>query len=107
MGTARNWKDVRAELKADGAFNPDEMARIRQQSLAEIRAHRLAEIRKSQDLSQQAVAEAMQISQARVSTIERGELPRTEVGTLQAYIEALGGRLKLVAEFGDESLIVG
>jgi predicted XRE-type DNA-binding protein len=48
----------------------------------------------------------MHVSQARVSTIERGELSRTELGTLQAYVEALGGHLKIVADFGDEALVV-
>jgi hypothetical protein len=48
----------------------------------------------------------MHVSQARVSNIERGELSRTELGTLQAYVEALGGHLKIVADFGDETLVV-
>ncbi len=48
----------------------------------------------------------MKVSQARVSKIERGNLSRTEIGTLQSYVEALGGKLRVVADFGDQTLTV-
>jgi transcriptional regulator with XRE-family HTH domain len=54
--------------------------------------------------SAQAQAQAMGVTPGRVSQIERGE-----VATLDAiarYIEALGGRLGLVASFGDHTLTV-
>jgi len=43
----------------------------------------------------------MGVSQSRVSSIERGEMSRTELGTLDAYVSAMGGRLRVVAEFED------
>jgi hypothetical protein len=46
------------------------------------------------------------VSQRRVSAIEHGEEQATR-GTLAAYVAALGGRLRLVAEFEDESLALG
>jgi hypothetical protein len=46
------------------------------------------------------------VAQPRVSAIERGELSSTEFGTLSAYVQVLGGGLRMVAEFGDESIIV-
>jgi predicted XRE-type DNA-binding protein len=49
----------------------------------------------------------MGVSQARVSRIEKGQLSRSEVDTLAAYVSALGGRLKIVADFGDESYVLG
>ena len=49
----------------------------------------------------------MGVTQARVSRIEKGELTRSEVDTLAAYVRALGGRLKIVADFGDESYVLG
>jgi predicted XRE-type DNA-binding protein len=49
----------------------------------------------------------MGISQARVSAIERGQIDRTELSTLAAYVAALGGKLEIVADFGDEKLILG
>jgi hypothetical protein len=33
----------------------------------------------------------MHVTQRRVSAVERGELDRTELGTVVAYVEALGG----------------
>ncbi|GGO01174.1 XRE family transcriptional regulator [Microbispora bryophytorum] len=68
---------------------------------AEVRAHRLAEIRQEQDLTQRDVAALMGVSAPRVSAIEHGEIDRAEVSTLRSYVEALGGRLRVVADFGD------
>jgi hypothetical protein len=31
----------------------------------------------------------------------------TETGTLAAYVAALGGHLELVADFGDQRLVIG
>jgi transcriptional regulator with XRE-family HTH domain len=50
------------------------------------------------------VAERMGISVARVSQIEKGDVSTREV--LDRYVAALGGVLKLVADFGDEQLKV-
>jgi hypothetical protein len=44
----------------------------------------------------------MSISIARVSQIERGDVSTQDV--LNRYITALGGTLKLIADFGDEQL---
>ena len=49
----------------------------------------------------------MGVSQARVSRIEKGQLARSEVDTLAAYVSALGGQLKIVADFGDETYVLG
>ena len=43
----------------------------------------------------------MGISQRRVSAIERGDIDRSELTTLRAYIEALGGHIHIVAEFDE------
>jgi hypothetical protein len=48
----------------------------------------------------------MRVSRKRVSAVERGELSRTELGTVAAYAEALGGRVEVIADFGDERLVV-
>ncbi|MFJ8668420.1 XRE family transcriptional regulator [Streptomyces sp. NPDC093600] len=103
---ATSWDD----LKEDLAFTPEEKARIEagsQQMLAEVRAYRLAEVRKRQHITQNQVAEILGVTQGRVSAIERGEVRRSEVETLASYVAALGGQLKLVADFGDESLVLG
>jgi hypothetical protein len=49
-------------------------------------------------------AEAMGITPGPVSQIERGEV--ATIDAIARYIEALGGRLDLVARFGDHPLTV-
>lgn len=70
-----------------------------------VQAQRLADIRKAHGHARQAdVAALMGVSQARVSKLESGDLSRTEVGTLQAYVAALGGQLRIIAEFGEKTV---
>ncbi|MEU4227591.1 XRE family transcriptional regulator [Nonomuraea sp. NPDC026600] len=100
-----DWNDLRSELI--GPEDEAEVARRGDRMLAEERAHRLAEARKRRHLTQRELAGVMGISQARVSAIERGQIDRTELSTLAAYVAALGGKLEIVADFGDEKLILG
>ncbi len=44
----------------------------------------------------------MGLTQGRVSQIEHGHLGDAEVETLARYAAALGGRLRLLVDFGDE-----
>jgi transcriptional regulator with XRE-family HTH domain len=82
------------------------VAELKREMLDEVRAYRLAEVRKAQGETQEALAKLMDVSQVRVSQIENGEIGRTEVGTLRSYVEALGGRLRIVAEIGDTSVTI-
>ncbi|MFC4105015.1 helix-turn-helix domain-containing protein [Micromonospora zhanjiangensis] len=72
--------------------------------LDEARGWRLADMRKRRGLTQDQVAARMGISVARVSQIEGGHVSTQEV--LNRYVAALGGTLKLIADFGDEQLKV-
>jgi len=98
----RKWEDVRDEAGVDPAL----VQAARYELLASVRSARLAEVRKSRSLTQSDVAAQMGVSQVRVSQIERGQLTASEVGTLVSYVEALGGRLTMVADFGDQSVVV-
>jgi DNA-binding XRE family transcriptional regulator len=103
---ARSWED----LAGDFGFSGEERRQIRTGAdhlIAEVRARRVAEIRKRQNVSQAEVAAVLGVSQAAVSRIEQGQLARSEVETLAAYVQALGGKLKIVADFGDESYVLG
>jgi predicted XRE-type DNA-binding protein len=103
---ARSWRDVRKEV-ADGGLLDDIRVHAATKDLAEqVHAHRLADVRKKQAVRQVDLAERMHVSQARVSKIERGDLTHTELGTLTAYVEALGGKLRVVADFGTETITV-
>jgi DNA-binding XRE family transcriptional regulator len=98
------------EIKQELDLTTEEHEEIRagaDRLIAEARAFRLAEIRKRQHTTQVEVAKAMGVSLARVSRIEKGQLERSEVDTLAAYVQALGGKLKIVADFGDETYVLG
>jgi DNA-binding XRE family transcriptional regulator len=102
----RTWKDVRDEL----ITTPEDEAKVaalKEEALAEVRAYRLAEVRQQHGLTQTDLAKSLHISQAAVSKIERGELSRSELSTIRKYVEALGGKIEIVANFGDERLILG
>ncbi|WP_326562273.1 XRE family transcriptional regulator [Micromonospora sp. NBC_01796] len=72
----------------------------------EIHAYRLAEVRRNRALTQREVAEVMGVSGPRVSDVERGKLDTVSVSVLRAYVEALGGRLRVTAEFDDSTYLV-
>ncbi len=57
----------------------------------------LSDLRKAHELTQTRIAEALHISQDGVSRIEK----RSDflLSTLRSYIEAMGGKLRLTAEF--------
>lgn len=103
---ARNWQNVRAQAVRQGDLDEHRIAAARKTMEDGVRAYRLAEIRKAQGVTQASVAAVMHVSQVRVSAIERGELGRAELGTLQSYVEALGGRLRVVADFADQTITV-
>ena len=52
------------------------------------------------------LASRMGVRQERVSAIERAEPGATEVRTLAGYVEALGGRLEILADFGGELIVL-
>jgi DNA-binding XRE family transcriptional regulator len=83
---------------------PEEAERRRKELMARQTGHRLAEGRKRHGLTQAQLAETMDVTPGRVSQIERGELATIEA--VARYVEALGGRLDLVASFGDHTLTV-
>lgn len=82
----------------------DEAERRRKALMARQSGQRLAEERKQRGLTQAQLAETMGVSPGRVSQIERGELSTIEA--IARYVQALGGRLELVANFADHSLTV-
>lgn len=82
-----------------------------QQQEIEVQAARLIEdemtlrdLRKAHDLTQERMAEALHISQDGVSRIEK----RSDflLSTLSSYVEAMGGTLRLIAEFPDRKPVL-
>jgi len=66
----------------------------------EVPRWRLAEMRKRRSLAQEQIAVRMGVPVARVSQIEGGDVSTQDV--LYRFTTALGGTLKLTADFGDD-----
>ncbi|MEV6554728.1 helix-turn-helix transcriptional regulator [Nocardia sp. NPDC051756] len=106
MSNYRRWRDSgHLERAIEVAGGPEKFAEGVDRLKDRARGWRLAELRKHRGLNQKQVAEQMGVSVARVSQIEQGEVSTRDV--LDRYVSALGGVLKLVADFGDEQLRVG
>jgi transcriptional regulator with XRE-family HTH domain len=97
---AKNWREVRKEAVARGLVDEAKVAEHRTRALAELQAYRLADVRKAQHLTQVEVAQVMEVTQSRVSQLEKGSLEASEIGTVRKYVEALGGHLRVLADFG-------
>lgn len=91
------------ELLRERPGDPQARARHKERMLAEIRAYKLRELREMLALTQTEVASTLQISQKRVSEIERGQVDRTKVDTLRRYADALGGTLRVEVQVGNET----
>jgi transcriptional regulator with XRE-family HTH domain len=62
----------------------------------------LQALRKHRNVSQETLAKLMELSQASISKTERrGDML---LSTLQSFIEALGGELRITAEFPTETI---
>jgi phage shock protein A len=104
--SARGYDDTRSFVEE---FFPGQAAEVDAGAsalLARNRARTLAEQRTRLGLTQTEVAERMGIGQNQVAAIERAEPGTTDVRTLAAYVEALGGRLELTAEFGGDRVVL-
>ena len=84
---------------------PERRAKIEARTKELIDEHlTLQDIRKAQKLTQEKMGEVLGIGQDSVSRLEK----RTDLhlSTLNNYISAMGGNLKLVAEFPDRKPII-
>ena len=79
------------------ALAPERRARIDARKAALRGTMPLHELRRARAMTQKAVGEALNVNQPAVAKLER----RADmyVSNLRAYIEAMGGRLSIVAEF--------
>ena len=90
------------ELTRD--FTPERRARVVTRN-AELRAAMpLHELRRARAMTQKAVGEVLEVNQLAVAKLEqRADM---YVSNLRAYIEAMGGRLDIVAEFPQGSVVI-
>ena len=100
--SARAYDDTRSLAEE---FFPGQAAEVEDGAAAladRNRARTLAEERTRLGLSQTEVAQRMGVPQDQVAAIERADSGTIDVRTLISYIEALGGRLNLTADFGGD-----
>lgn len=64
----------------------------------------LQDLRQKRHLTQQQLAERLNLQQAAVSKMENQT--DMHISTLQRIIAAMGGKLKLVAQFPDEEVVI-
>src|SRR3712207_3937450 len=101
MSGVKRWRETgHLDRAIESAGGPEAFDAAVGAMLDEARGWRLAELRKRREMIQEQVASRMGVSVARVSQIEAGSVSTQDV--LARYIEALGGTLKLIADFGDE-----
>ncbi len=93
-----DWDEVRAELGGDESAYVEERAHTE----AWVSAFHLAEERKRLGLTQRQVADLMGVTPGRISQIENGDLDVNEVATLSRYAQALGAKLRIIFDYGDD-----
>lgn len=78
-------------------FTPDRRARVNAKKEEFRAAMALHELRKARAMTQKSLGKALNVNQPAVAKLER----RTDmyVSNLRAYIEAMGGKLSIVAQF--------
>lgn len=98
----RKWREVRAEAVRAGGLEESRVADAGGALVEAMQTYRLQELRKRYARKSQAeIAAALGVTQGRISQIENGDIAHTEVATLVAYAQALGGRLVVGVAFDD------
>ncbi len=82
-----------------GIDDPARRAAARKIRNARDIGYHLAQMRKQRGLTQAQIAQSRGVSQVRVSRMEHGDLEKMQVESIAAYVAAIGGHLRLVADF--------
>ena len=96
MSGHSSWNEISEKLRAD----PERRARIEQLEQAIEAELTISQLRESRGVTQENIAEKMNVTQSNVSHFERN--PHIFLRSLASYIEALGGRLEIRAVFPDQ-----
>lgn len=97
--------DLNAYLEKRG-ITAEQMDEARAETQAVIDSYNLRQARKASDMTQVELAKTMGVSQNRISRMENGDLGSMSLDTLRRYVEALGGRLTLVAELSSGTVML-
>lgn len=78
----------------------EEIEKTNREAMEELKLLDLQKLRKMRGQTQAEIAEKMHVSQAELSRVERR--PNLTLATLQKVVEALGGKLRISAQFEDD-----
>lgn len=95
---ARKFSELRAGM------SPESRAKSEALAVEMLAVMDLAELRRAQNFSQGEVAERLEKGQPAVAKVESRQDPH--ISTVREYIEALGGRLDLVAHMPNKETIL-
>ncbi len=96
MSGHRSWNEISKKLRED----PERRARIEQRERAIEAELTISQLREALGVTQENVAERMNVTQSNISHFERN--PNIFLRSLAAYVEALGGRLEIRAVFPEQ-----
>jgi len=100
MPKTHKWSDLRKQT----INTPEREAAIaRERALIELDGQ-LARWREALGVSQRALAERLEVSQANISRIEHED--DLKLSTLVGYVSALGGELEIRATFDDQTTVI-
>lgn len=95
---ANKWREIRRSR------TPEREARIRRNVEAELAKLPLGELRRARAMTQDRLAEILNVNQGAVSKMEqRADM---YLSTLRSYIEAMGGSLEIRAVFPDGEIVL-
>lgn len=78
-------------------FSPARRRRVNEMARQMLAQMPLHELRRTRALTQQELAEKLNVNQPAVSKMEQRS--DTNISSLRSYVEAVGGKLKITAEF--------
>ncbi len=95
---AKSFKELRERM------SPERQTKVAAKTQTILLQMALQELRQSLGITQAEVAQVLDINQAAISKMERQEDIR--ISSLIRFVEALGGKLKLVASFPDQDVVI-
>ena len=87
----KNWREVRKNL------SPEAEARIQTRVRDAATIIRLQQLREARNLTQANLAHTLRMNQGSISKMEKKA--DMYISTLRSYVEAMGGKLTIMAEF--------
>lgn len=85
-------------------MKPEDLEKAQTKAKVMLAEMHMQELRRARLLSQEELAHTLGTKQASISKLEH----RTDIyiSTLRSYIEAMGGHLKIIAQFNDTEVVI-